>query len=303
VDIHPSDNANVTYNAPRAHHELMLYQTMVGSWPYELMPDDSQGLKAFAERLDAWLLKSIREAKRISNWVQANECYEKACSDFLYKILDAGQSPHFLQSLYAFVQEISGTGVINSLAQTLLRNTTPGIPDLYQGAELWDLSMVDPDNRTPVDYEMHRLLLKADTALNDKLLNWKSGALKQHVIQRALRLRKVHGNLFYRGGYVPLEVTGAKAVHILAFMRTEADKIAIVMTPRLTHAFTQTTEGLSFTPDFWQDTTIQLPSQINGEMFDVLTERKSHLYSGRIEVSTILKDFPVALLFMQGVVA
>lgn len=301
-DIHPSDNANVTYNAPRAHHELMLYQTMIGSWPYELALDDAAGLKAFAERLDAWLLKSIREAKRISNWVQANECYEKACSDFVYKIMDAEQSPDFLQSLYAFIQEISGTGAVNSLAQTLLRNTTPGIPDLYQGGELWDLSMVDPDNRTPVDYDMRRQLLEADPALNDKLLNWRNGTLKQHVIQRALRLRKEHRSLFYRGDYVPLEVTGAKAVHILAFMRIEADKIAIVLAPRLTHAYTQTTEILSFTPDIWQDTTIRLPNTINGEMLNVLTERKYHIYSGRLEVSAILKDFPVALLFMQGVV-
>lgn len=313
VDIHPSDNLEVTYNAPRAHHELMLYQTIIGSWPYELTLDDTEGLKAFAGRLDAWLLKSIREAKRISNWVQANETYEKACSDFISNIMDMEQSVAFLQSIYLFIQEISATGTINSLAQTLLRNTTPGIPDLYQGAELWDLSMVDPDNRTPVDYDMRRQLLEAGISdvtvdLKDKLLNWQNGALKQYVIQRALHLRKKEANLFCRGQYIPLEVKGAKAVHILAFMRSEGDKAAIVITPRLTHAFTQAgdgreggSHGLSFTADFWQDTKVELPTKVNGEMFNELTQRNHHLYSGQIEISAVLGDFPLALLFMKGI--
>ena len=296
VDLVQEENPNATYNVPRPHHELMLYQMLIGAWPYELAVDDRAGMKAYTERLDCWLLKSIREAKRISNWIQANELYEKGCSDFLFNIMDIDKNAAFLYSAAAFVQEISASGAVNSLCQTLLRMTTPGVPDLYQGAELWDFTLVDPDNRRSVDYAARRNLFNEEVDLSSKIINWKTGAIKQHVIATSLLFRKKHFGLFNEGSYIPLKISGPRTVHLVAFMRSYQNQAVIVIVPRLTHAFTEGGKGLAFTSGHWEGTFVQLPTLINGEIHDVLTGQRYHVYSGKIDVAKIFTQLPVALL-------
>lgn len=298
VDLRPDDNIWATYSAPRPNHELMLYQTLIGAWPYNLALKDTAGLKIFAKRVNQWLLKSIREAKRISNWIQINESYESICTNFLFNILDAEKSAPFLQSLHSFIQEIAAAGAVNGLTQTLLRLTTPGVPDLYQGAELWDFSLVDPDNRRLVDYKMRQRLIK-ETNLNEKILNWKSGAIKQYIIHRTLLARKKNLELFSTGIYIPLRVSGPKAAHILAFMRKKGKVSFIIVTLRLTYPFTESKHALTISLNHLTGTIVHLPSKSNGEVQDILSEQRHHFYSGEIEIAKVLTPLPFALLRME----
>ena len=194
--------------APDAADEVMLYQTLVGAWPLELHPDDSHGLAAFRERVAGWQQKALREAKRHSGWALPNEAYEQAAQDFLCAILDVDRPARIVHEIHDFVQSIAAHGAINGLAQLVLRLTTPGIPDMYQGTELWDFSLVDPDNRRPVDYDLRRSMLQAGTPPELAMASWRSGQVKQAVLHRALQLRVRRSALFLEGNYTPLRVEG-----------------------------------------------------------------------------------------------
>jgi (1->4)-alpha-D-glucan 1-alpha-D-glucosylmutase len=148
----PVRTQNGEGSAPQAADELMLYQMLVGAWPSELLESDDHGIRAFAARIEQWQTKALREAKRISSWAQPNAEYETACRNFLYGILEPKAVNLFLKELATWVRRIASAGAVNSLMQTVLRLTSPGIRDIYQGAEFWDFSLVDPDNRRPVDY-------------------------------------------------------------------------------------------------------------------------------------------------------
>ncbi|ABE49684.1 malto-oligosyltrehalose synthase [Methylobacillus flagellatus] len=295
-NIFPEENLAASYSAPRPQHEIMLYQTLIGAWPYHLQIDDDEGLKAYAERLNRWLIKSIREAKRLSGWMQANEEYENACSDLLFHILDPEHSLPFLQSAYSFVQEISTIGAVNSLSQTILRMTTPGIPDLYQGTEIWDFSLLDPDNRSPVEYEPREQLLATKVALDEKITNWQNGGIKQHFIQQLLQFRRQHAALFNCGDYQPLKVSGARAAHLLAFMRTEGSHALIVVVPRLTAPLMPERQRLLISADAWQDTIVHLPDRLNTEAYNVISGQPYHVYAGQILVRDLFSRLPWATL-------
>jgi (1->4)-alpha-D-glucan 1-alpha-D-glucosylmutase len=185
----------------------------------------------------------------------------------------------------------------------MLRLTTPGVPDLYQGSELWDFSLVDPDNRRPVDYMIRQEML-ADEGFPQKLMQWKTGAIKQHVIQRILSLRQQYFELFNAGEYVPLEVSGPRAAHVLAFMRKDAQRSIIVIAPRLTHSFTEIqlfTEcnlQLNYAEDCWKGTLVHLPDMMNSDLCDGISGQGCHMYSGKIELAKVFKSLPLALLLV-----
>ena len=147
--------------APDAADEIMLYQTLIAAWPLDLAPDDAEGLAAFETRVAAWQEKALREAKRRTSWTVPDTDYEGACRSFLAGLLDAGRSVNMAGELASFAARIAPSGAINSLTQTLLRLTSPGVPDLYQGTEFWDFSLVDPDNRRPVDFPARKAGLEA----------------------------------------------------------------------------------------------------------------------------------------------
>jgi (1->4)-alpha-D-glucan 1-alpha-D-glucosylmutase len=216
--------------APSSADEYMLYQTLVGAWPLELLPDDAGGVRAFADRIAQWQRKALREAKRRSRWSQPNEPYEEACAGFLTRLLDPAHA--FAAELHAFVQRIASSGAANGLLQTMLRLTTPGVPDTYQGTEFWDFSLVDPDNRRPVDFAARHAGLR-DTASWDELLQgWRDGRIKQRVIHELLQLRAGDAATFARGDYRALAVTlpdGHASDRLLAFERALDGHAIIVL--------------------------------------------------------------------------
>ncbi|WP_024901354.1 malto-oligosyltrehalose synthase [Robbsia andropogonis] len=222
-----------TTPAPGPGPEAMLYQTLVGCWPSTLDPDNADAVAELAERVARWQEKALREAKLETDWFAPNSAYEAASRAFLMEILAPHRREGFLAQLHGFVERIAPAGVINSLQQTVLRLTSPGVPDLYQGTESWDWSLVDPDNRRPVDYPEHAAALAGMHAqagdgveegsratLCDTLLaQWRDGRVKQWIIHRLLALRQQSPGLFTRGDYMPLRVEGPHARSIIAFAR------------------------------------------------------------------------------------
>jgi len=223
--------------APSPADEYMLYQSLVGAWPLMLAPDDQDGLANFRERVAQWQRKALREAKRRSRWSRPNEPYENACECFLAALLAPANG--FATELHAFVQRIAAAGAANSLVQTTLRLTTPGVPDTYQGTGFWDFSLVDPDNRQPVDFASLRDALALDATCDELLRHWRDGALKQRLLQALLQLRARHPAVFAQGGYrqLPVEADGSEAGNrLLAFERRLDGRAIVVLALRHTAA-------------------------------------------------------------------
>jgi len=228
-----------------------LFQTMVGAWPPTMTADDRAGLTAFADRVAGWREKSLREAKLRSSWAVPDEDYEAVNLAWLRRLLDPDQSPAFIESLAAFVARIAPAGAINGLVQTAIRCTWPGVPDLYQGGELWDFSLVDPDNRRPVDYDLRARLLAESSA------DWTSGAVKQALIARLLALRRADPALFTIGALEPIPARGQCASHILAFAR-QLDGRRLSVAAILRAASAVTTLGELPEADWWADTEVRI---------------------------------------------
>ncbi|MGN6082942.1 malto-oligosyltrehalose synthase [Trinickia sp.] len=289
--------------APGPTAEAMLYQTLVGAWPYELDHADADGVQAFAERIAQWQLKALREAKLETSWHAADEAYEAASRAFLLDILAPQRRDGFLRELSSFVARIARAGAINSLSQTLLRTTCPGVPDLYQGTELWDFSLVDPDNRRPVDFGQRSAWL-VDTPPSEQLRSWRDGRVKLGVLHRALTLRAVSPALFLQGSYIPLPVTGPRARHAIAFARRHGDAYAIVVATRLASSLISDSSDLPLVdPAAWEDTSIELPSALAGRaLFDCMSPAAPKADgAGRLALRDALCALPVALLVEEGV--
>ncbi|WP_321789486.1 malto-oligosyltrehalose synthase [Paraburkholderia sp. J94] len=243
--------------SPGPTAEAMLYQTLVGCWPPDLDPGDEAGVCALAERVAQWQLKALREAKLRTNWLVPDEAYESDCQAFLFDILAPQRREGFLHSLAAFVARVAPAGAVNTLLQTVLRLTSPGVPDLYQGTEFWDWSLVDPDNRRPVDYAQRSAALD-DDAPAAKLAQWRDARVKQATIQRVLALRARAPGLLREGDYVPLEVRGTRAAQAIAFARRHGEAWAIVIGTRHAAALLDGDTPL-VAPDRWDDTAVVLP--------------------------------------------
>jgi (1->4)-alpha-D-glucan 1-alpha-D-glucosylmutase len=255
-----------TKTCPDTNTEYLIYQTMIGAWPIE------------QERLLPYLEKATREAKRKTNWLAPNEAFESAMTNFVEKLYS--HEP-FLKSLEAFVSRLLTPGRINSLSATLLKLTSPGVPDTYQGTELWDLSLVDPDNRRPVDYETRRKLLREmkDMRVADVMKRMDDGLPKLWTIYKTLRVRTEHRDSFgERGTYRPIQAEGQLRQSVVSYGR--ADDVVVVV-PRL----------VMKTQNGWGDTSVTLPS---GEWTNVLSGEK--LAGGKLEMGHLLDAFPVALL-------
>jgi (1->4)-alpha-D-glucan 1-alpha-D-glucosylmutase len=287
--------------APARNDEYLLYQALLGI--YQGKADDP----VLRERLGAYMHKAINEAKVHSNWVNQNAAYADAVTHFIAGILD---NPAFIAVFEPFQKRISLFGKVNALAQTLLKLTSPGMPDIYQGQELWDYSLVDPDNRRPVNYAQRKSLLNDIKAregdrltLATSLLNdLDSGEIKLYVTAKALHLRYDHQSLFTYGDYLPVTAVGSKANHVVAFARVDGDKTALVVVPRLVVGLTNGESVLPLGADIWGDTVLHLPESLasietfsnlyTGESLTVTGDDKSRT----LRVSDVLGHFPVALL-------
>ena len=284
--------------APDAADEIMLCEMLVAAWPLGLRPDDRDGLDAYRERIAGWLEKSLREAKRRTSWAAPEAGYEDACRRFLACCLDPDRGEGGIVSdLAAFAHRIAPAGVLNSLGQTLLRLTSPGVPDLYQGTEFWDFSLVDPDNRRPVDFAARAEALAAGTAPADLLATWADGRVKQAVIARALAFRRRASGLFGAGTYIPLKIEGKLAQHAFGFARLYEGRAAVAVVTRLAAKL----EGLEEQPllpaSRWQGTALILPRNLQGRRFEDVFGGPGHTgTSGRLLLSDVLSKLPVALL-------
>lgn len=286
--------------APGRNDEYLFYQTIVGAWPYGLVPPDFTGIDSFRDRIRGYMVKAAREAKLRTSWAAPDEDYESALTQFVDRVLDPAQSRPLLEIVAAFAERIAAAGAVNALSQTLLKLTAPGIPDIYQGTELWDLSLVDPDNRRPVDYRARESALRTSsaTAHHNLLHSWRDGAVKQHVVQSVLALRRRDPALFATGQYEPLAVGGMRADHVIAFARSHDQRVAITVTPRLILPLLDSAED-GLLAKSWADTVVQIPAELvsGTTLIDVFTGRTlGGGNSGGTPIATLLDSFPVALL-------
>jgi (1->4)-alpha-D-glucan 1-alpha-D-glucosylmutase len=303
--------------APDRNDEYLLYQTLLGAWPAQ--PPTAEGLADFRGRIAEYMQKATKEAKVHTSWVNPNEEYDDAVRQFIARLLpEAGGDP-FLDDLLPLQRRLAFFGSFNSLAQVLLKLTCPGVPDLYQGTELWDFSLVDPDNRRPVDYRRRREVLaelqervaeaaKDLTPLTDELLaNLPDGRIKAYLIYQTLQFRRAHSDLFAHGAYLPLEATGARRDHVCAFARVAADaaELAIVVVPRLVARLSGGTDRPPLGPEVWGKTRLLLPAPLAGQSYqNILTgevlQPDSYQGTPGLLLEWVLARFPVALLRVCG---
>ncbi len=274
--------------------EAMLYQMIVGAWPTELGPADATGLDEFTERLAAWQLKAMREAKLATDWTAPNLEYEDAARSFLYTIM--ADTDGFVTEAANFAHRIGPAGAVNGLAQTLLKLTVPGVPDFYQGTEFWDLSLVDPDNRRPVDFIRRCAALHADEALEELARTWRDGRVKQTLIARVLALRRAIPDIFALGDYRPLDAEGPGAQHLVAFTRSFGRNCIITVAARSCCGLLGCEDGMIIPAASWHGTEFRVSQQLFGRSVrNVITGTSLGRLDGTLPVQQALATFPVAL--------
>ncbi|WLH48908.1 malto-oligosyltrehalose synthase [Pseudomonas beijingensis] len=285
--------------APSAGDELILYQALLGSWPLDLDHQDHKALAAYNERLWQWQRKALREAKLQSSWAAVNDAYEQATQMFLERLLLGDEGLPLRSAIAEAVQAVAPAGALNSLAQTLLRMTVPGVPDLYQGNEFWDFSLVDPDNRRPVDFQARREAMRAENTPTALVRDWRDGRIKQALIARTLAVRAEYPQLWRQGRYQPLEVLGEQAHRILAFMREGSQQRAIIVVPvHAAHLLENSAVPLVAASD-WGDTRISLPFAAQDEKLKGLFSSVTVTPQRELLISTALGNFPVNV-FIQS---
>jgi (1->4)-alpha-D-glucan 1-alpha-D-glucosylmutase len=276
--------------APDANEEYLLYQTLAGTWP--LFPMTPEERADYVSRIQNYMVKAGHEAKTNSSWVEPNEAWDKALAEFVARILEPGPKNRFLHFFEPFARRIAELGAINSLAQTVLKLTVPGVPDIYQGGELWDFSLVDPDNRRPVDYAARRRVLQelnGTPSCADLLASWRDGRIKFFVTRRLLQLRRQNPSLFQSGSHEPLSVEGELADHVIAFQRHHQGNTLLVMVPRLTSRV-----GTPPVGDCWRDTRVHLPSE---KVWRNVFSGEELPAAASMAMASALRDFPVAVFF------
>ncbi|HEY4143652.1 malto-oligosyltrehalose synthase [Pinirhizobacter sp.] len=271
--------------APTPVDELMLYQMLLGAWP---LAGTGTGHRAvFADRIETWQMKALREAKRRTRWTDPNEPYEEACRDFLAAVM---ADEAFVTELGEVAASSAVPGAANGLAQAVLHLTTPGVPDIYQGTEYWDFSLVDPDNRRPVDYAARRASL-GQGSYADLLPQWQDGRIKQLLVHELLALRARLPRLFARGGYRPLPAMGPGSAHVVAFERYDARHAVVVLVARHVAHWLSEADAPRLEPACWSGTSLAWPA---GEWREVFSGRLAH-GEGAKAVGDLMGDAVVAV--------
>ncbi len=278
-------------DAPDSNEEYLLYQTLLGTWPVTHSGAADQNISAdYIERIQAYMTKALNEAKLNTSWIQPNEEWLGATHDFIAKILEPTPKNKFLSILYPLIEDIARFGAVNSLSQTLLKLTSPGAPDIYQGNEIWDFSLVDPDNRRPVDYKRRREMLDSLCLIKPEelLQNWPDGRIKMFLTQRVLQFRNEHVDLFRRGNYLPINASGTFGDSCVCFARVYEDKWIVVIAPRLSSRV-----GFPPTGEKWQDTIVDLPFE---EGRDIFTAREIAPQDRQLKVADAMSTLPFAAI-------
>ena len=295
--------------APSRNDEYLLYETLLGSWPVEEI--DEAAASSYRQRIENYVIKAAREAKARTSWASVNAAYEEALVQFVRAILDRRNGNLFLADFVGFHRQVVRFGLLNALTQTLCKLTAPGVPDIYQGDELWDFSLVDPDNRRPVDYAKRSQLLqqlqqecgRAPQAewVRSLVAHLSDGRCKLYLIWKVLQFRRAHEALFRDGEYLPLRVTGDHAAKICAFARRHHERLAVVVAPRLYRRLLGERADPLFGSGTWGNTRIELPRGYDAEsaLADVLSGGSVSVQLGSpaaLAVGNALSRFPVALL-------
>ncbi|MGH8579676.1 MAG: malto-oligosyltrehalose synthase, partial [Gammaproteobacteria bacterium] len=298
--------------APSRNDEYLLYQTLIGVWPLELLygPLDGPEYDRLRPRVQSYMLKATREAKIHTSWINPNAEYEEALAAFVQALFEHPDKNRFLAEFLPFQRRIARLGLYNSLAQTLLKLTAPGVPDVYQGNEIWDFSLVDPDNRRPVDYRVRQGMLQAlgrlDALpceerlqrLHDLQDCMQDGRIKLYVTCKALRFRAEGWPLFRDGDYRALNVAGRRSEHVCAFARCREDRECVIIVPRLIARLLgeSMTEPLGST--VWEDTCVELPAERNRSYINIFTGEQVAPEPGTpcLALAKVFAHFPVALL-------
>ncbi|HVB34167.1 MAG TPA: malto-oligosyltrehalose synthase [Patescibacteria group bacterium] len=288
---------------PAPLEEMFLYQTMLGAWPL-----DGAEMADFGERLTNCMLKAAREAKIFTSWIAPQPEHEAALGEFIERILEGPEENRFLKDFLRFEKRIAFHGALNSLSQLLLKIASPGIPDFYQGSELWDFSLMDPDNRRPVDFAKRERMLAelaagehdgVEALAEDILLHWQDGRIKLFLTRKTLDFRRQHNALFLEGDYVPLYVGGKKSGHLCAFARRKGNAWAIVAVPLFTTGLVETGR-IPLGRQTWGASAILLPDDGPREWHNAFTGETIRVRSaGRkkwLPLKALLARLPVALL-------
>ena len=245
----------------------------------------------FADRLAQWQVKALREAKLATDWIVPNVAYERAARELLLSLFAPSDQPVLLREIAAFVQRIAPAGAVNGLAQTLLKLTTPGVADIYQGTELWDFSLVDPDNRRPVDFSSRAKPLVED--IDTLVSNWRDGRIKQALIARALAVRGKRPELFTEGDYQPLAVAGEHADRVVAFARRLGSSVAVTVVPRQAARMLRG-DSIVFESANWINTSLALPRDI--PLVDAVSGGSLERPDSAVNIAKLFDRAPFALL-------
>jgi (1->4)-alpha-D-glucan 1-alpha-D-glucosylmutase len=306
---------------PSKNDEYLLYQTMLGVWPLRKVNKEEER-EELIQRISSYMKKAVKEAKLKTSWTDPNLEYERALDEFIKSILDSPRSTktsgsrEFISSFEKFQKQVSYYGMLNSLSQLLIKLTSPGIPDIYQGNEIWDFSLVDPDNRRPVDFELRSKMLSslerriksAKSALEilarNLVSNMDSGLIKMYVLHQGLKFRNEHEKLFKNGTYVPLVAKGPKSEHVFAFMRKTQDDECIVVATRLFVSLLNSKKYHN-AKNIWKDTSVVLPKGKRDHSYsDIFTGRKIEVARDQeanaiLHLSSVLDEFPIALIWVS----
>ncbi len=296
--------------APDRNDEYLLYQTLIGTWPIEQL--NGREHDVLLARIRDYMLKAAREAKVNTSWINPNEKYEEALALFVNAVMKPSRENRFLNDFLPFQKMVSHYGMYNSLSQTLLKICAPGVPDFYQGTELWDFSLVDPDNRRPVDFGKRMQILSLLKDMESKMtaenvawelsLNKEDGRIKLYLISTALNYRKKNRNLFEQGEYLPLVAEGTRASHVCAFERRLGGSSVLVAVPRLLARIISGGGSAPFGKAVWEDTSLALPEDEQGTQFqNVFTGEVVSTPSAEgksvVFLSDVFSRFPAALLY------
>jgi (1->4)-alpha-D-glucan 1-alpha-D-glucosylmutase len=296
---------------PNRNDEYLFYQTLVGAWPLEAMADDAY--KEFSERIQRYMQKAVHEAKAHTSWINPNPAYDHSVQTFVEGVLARTSSNRFLEDFLPFQERVARYGLYNSLSQLALKISAPGVPDFYQGTELWSFHLVDPDNRGPVDYrirsEMAEELRSTLNRLGPDRAEFVRGLFEQvhdarvkmYTIMVGLEYRRLHPGLFQQGEYLPLECGGSKKQHVCAFARLYQHEALVVVVPRLVATLHPDGKHPPMGPSVWEDTWIAAPPWPTlGEFRHLLTGEimSAESLNGRrvLPLARVLNHAPVALL-------
>jgi (1->4)-alpha-D-glucan 1-alpha-D-glucosylmutase len=302
--------------APDRNDEYLFYQALLGTWPADT--EQTTAPSDLVQRVRQYMLKAVKEAKVHTSWINPHEAYDHAVASFVDQTLAGPRAAKFLTEFLPFQQRIARMGMVNSLSQVVLKIVSPGAPDFYQGTELWDFSLVDPDNRRAVDYDLRqRLLREQQSCLEEKptqpktslvsemLRTWQDGRIKLWLTVSGLKLRKLRPRVFLDGEYLPLEAEGNQAHHVLALARRHKEDIVLAIVPRLSMTLTRPDHPLPVGPESWHQTRLVLPNEWSDQSFcHELTGEKIlpgfHEGKAFLPVAAVLNVCPVALLHVES---